>query len=81
MWKWRPEAHDANFIAQIRILVYKTELQQDLRVIKDNTVAICTMSGSSKKVKFWHVNVSRSEMCETEFKHISSSNINSFGIL
>lgn len=50
MWKWRPEAHDANFIAQIRILVYKTELQQDLRVIKDNTVAICTMSGSSKKV-------------------------------
>lgn len=50
MWKRRPEPHDANFIEQIRMLVYKTQFQQDLRVIKDNTLAICTMSGSSKKV-------------------------------
>lgn len=24
-WKWRPEVHDADFTAQMRILIYKTE--------------------------------------------------------
>lgn len=48
--KWRSEPRDTNSTAQIRTLIHKTELPQDLGVIRDNALAICTMSASSEKV-------------------------------
>jgi len=57
------------------MLIYKTEQYQDLRVIKDNALAICTMSGSSEKVNkvlacLDMYYVSRSEMYKSEVKYI-----------
>lgn len=73
-WRQRPEPLDENCTAQIRILIYKTEQYQDLRVIKDNVLAICTMSDSSKKINrvlpcLGMCYVSRSDMYKSEVKY------------